>query len=108
MRLKALHAGGLVRGSKAAPEPSGDLHDSMAGALLQEPSKKAMLAYEAEGSAVPPRRAFCVLQAYPDASCIEGVVDLSHAKPSILAWEKVSKFAALSQIIWGMQNVEDT
>lgn len=54
-----------------------------------------MLAYEAEGSAWPPRRAFCVLQAYPDANCIEAVVDLNHAKPTILAWEKVGALSSM-------------
>jgi hypothetical protein len=63
----------------------------------QEPSKKALLAYEADSSAVPPpRQAFCVLQTPPSYDCYEALVNLSNLsncdEPSVeqvASWKKV-------------------
>ncbi|BDA42557.1 Primary amine oxidase [Coccomyxa sp. Obi] len=60
---------------------------------LEEPSKAALLEYEASGrrSPKPPRRAHCIVQlpTEPNSSVAEVLVDLSGPTPAVLNWVKV-------------------
>ena len=61
--------------------------------MLQEPSKSALLEYEASGRRCPKpsRRAHCIVQlpAEPNSSVAEVLVDLSNPTPAVLNWVKV-------------------
>jgi hypothetical protein len=61
----------------------------------QEPTKEELLRFELLGQA-PPRTAFCVLQAPPDATVIEALV-LLEEEPSVVGWKDVRIF----QVQWG-------
>ena len=56
--------------------------------LTQEPPKKQLVAYDTGKGPRPPRRAFCILQAWPKSPVIEAVVQLSN-KPSVISWKPV-------------------
>ena len=53
----------------------------------QEPLKADLLAFAKDGT-VPPRQAFCILQAPPSTLAIEAVVDLSSGpKAGVSSWK---------------------
>lgn len=65
-------------------------------ALLQEPTKAELVAYDANPDDVPARAADVILQAYPKAPLIEATVLLTGPKPSVTAWKEVSLTLVLS------------
>jgi hypothetical protein len=61
--------------------------------LMQEPAKKELLRFEADQDAEPPRRAFAIVQCWPQLPLVEVVVDLSSSPPSVSTWEEVCTIA---------------
>ena len=57
--------------------------------LLQEPLKRDLVRYENNKDAVPPRRAFVIVQAWPQIPVVEAIVDLSSSRPNIVSWQEV-------------------
>lgn len=56
---------------------------------MQEPPKAELLDFRTNGGAPPQRRAFCTLQAFPQAPVIEAVVDLAPHAPAVTSWKLV-------------------
>ena len=56
----------------------------------QEPPKKQLVAYDSGTGPCPPRKAFCILQAWPKADVVEVVVDLSRGRGQVTSWKEVS------------------
>ena len=48
------------------------------------------MAYDSGTGPCPPRRAFCILQAWPKADVVEAVVDLSRGRGQVISWKEVS------------------
>ncbi len=63
----------------------------LSSALLQEPTKAELIAYDTNPDDVPARAADIIVQAYPKAPLIEAKVLLSGAKPSVTAWKEVGR-----------------
>ena len=50
------------------------------------------MAFESDFGPCPPRRAFCILQAWPKADVIEAVVALAAGRSKVISWKQVGTF----------------
>ena len=59
---------------------------------MQEPTKAELLAYEADQSKTPDRKAYCVVQAFPKSPVNEVYLDLSGSEATVASWKQVHQY----------------
>lgn len=75
------------------PQTSWSSHVQLESNASQEPAKRELLKYD-NGGAVLPRRAFAIIQCWPQMPLVEITVELE-GQPRVSSWTQVSQFPNL-------------